>query len=207
MMFNWLSKKAQHWARPADDFSFAVYEQVAAASRDARLYERFDIEDTLDGRFDVLVLFAALTVRRLSLSGEAGKRLAQGVVDTMFADMDLSLHEMGVSENKVGKKVKTMAKAFMGRMKAYSDALDGDALDGGAIEEMLVAALERNIYRDRGANGASKGLAEAVLLVVRALDDIDDAGLGAEAIGRALNHAPSNRAPSNHARSNQNAGE
>ena len=202
MMFNWLSKKAQHWARPADDFSFAVYEQVAAASRDARLYERFDIEDTLDGRFDVLVLFAALTVRRLSLSGEAGKRLAQGVVDTMFADMDLSLHEIGVSENKVGKKVKAMAKAFMGRMKAYSDALDGDA-----IEKTLAAALERNIYRDRGANGASKGLAEAVLLVVRALDDIDDAGLGAEAIGRALNHAPSNRAPSNHTRSNHNAGE
>ncbi len=54
------------------------------------------------------------------------KARAQELTDTMFADMDLSLHEIGVSENKVGKKVKVMATAFVGRVQAYSQALDAN---------------------------------------------------------------------------------
>ena len=68
----------------------------------------------------------------------------QGVVDTMFADMDLSLHEIGVSENKVGKKVKQMATAYMGRMEAYGAAL---AANDAA---MLADVLNRNLYREDG---------------------------------------------------------
>ena len=42
----------------------------------------------------------------------------------MFADMDRSLREMGVGDLRVGRRVKTMVKAFYGRAAAYDAALD-----------------------------------------------------------------------------------
>lgn len=175
-MIEWLSNKVKKWAQPADDRSFALYEKIVAASRSADYFKRFDIEDSFDGRFDALTLLVVLVIRRLRADQTDGADRAQGVVDTMFADMDLSLHEVGVSENKVGNKVKTMAKAFLGRMKAYSDALDAD--DRAAFAD----ALARNLYRDNGIDPVTNGLVDAVFaaadeLAAMDITDLEDQGL------------------------------
>ena len=170
-MLSWLSKKVEQWARPADDLPFRLYEAIAAQSRDPEFYARYQVEDTLDGRFDTLTLMVMLVVRRLSSIGDEGKAIGQGIVDTMFADMDLSLHEIGVSENKVGKKVKQMATAYLGRVKAY-----GAALDAGD-HDMLALALARNLYRDNGTDAGANGLAAAVLAENNRLSSLDDADL------------------------------
>jgi cytochrome b pre-mRNA-processing protein 3 len=67
------------------------------------------------------------------------KGLNQALFDLMFADMDRSLREMGVSDMSVGKRVKEMARAFYGRVDAYEPVLD----DAAKLEE----ALARNLYR------------------------------------------------------------
>ena len=94
--------------------------------------------------------------------------MSQSVTDVMFADMDLSLHEIGVSENKVSKKVKTMATAYMGRRQAYVDALDSD--DSSALAD----ALSRNLYRENGIDPAANGLVAMVMAEAERLAVIPD---------------------------------
>ena len=98
-----LSKLVAKWARPGGEEAHQIYQVITASARHPEFYRRFGIADTLDGRFDTLTLMAVLVIRRIKAMGEAGEGLGQDVVDLMFADLDLSLHEIGVSENKVGR--------------------------------------------------------------------------------------------------------
>ena len=157
---------------PADETAHNIYAVIAAGARNPHFYDRFGVADTLDGRFDTLTLMVVLAVRDL-LMPVIQQMLGQGVVDTMFADMDLSLHEIGVSENKVGKKVKQMATAYMGRMEAYGAAL---AANDAA---MLADVLNRNLYREDGTDAAANGLAAAVLAEEARLAALDDVVLSA----------------------------
>ena len=51
-------------------------------------------------------------------------RLNQELFDRFFADMDFTLREMGVGDLGVGKRVRKMSEAFMGRLTAYSESLE-----------------------------------------------------------------------------------
>ena len=167
-MTNWLSKLVEKWARPGTDEAYQIYQVIASSARQPELYQRFEIADTFDGRFDTLTLIAVLVARRLKDIGEDGQTLSQSVTDVMFADMDLSLHEIGVSENKVSKKVKTMATAYMGRRQAYVNALDSD--DSSALAD----ALSRNLYRENGIDPAANGLVAMVMAEAERLAVIPD---------------------------------
>ncbi|RYJ01457.1 MAG: ubiquinol-cytochrome C chaperone, partial [Acetobacteraceae bacterium] len=100
------------------------------------------VPDTLDGRFDVVGLHVALLIRRLRQDADKrGPAIAQAVFDAMFADMDINLREMGVSDLRVGKRMRQMWEAFHGRCLAYEAALDaGD-------QAALATALDRNVWR------------------------------------------------------------
>ncbi len=94
------------------------------------------VPDTLDGRFELLVLHAFLVLNRLKR--EPAKAFAQVLFDIMFADLDRGVREMGASDVAVGKHVKAMARGFYGRVAAYEKGLDDE------IE--LAAALRRNLF-------------------------------------------------------------
>jgi cytochrome b pre-mRNA-processing protein 3 len=122
-------------ARPVDPAAAALYGACVAAARQPVFYASLGVPDSVDGRFDLLLLHVALVVRRL---GDA--RAKQRLFDAMYADMDRSLREMGVGDMSIGKKMKPMLAAFYGRAGAYEKALaeSGDA--------SLAAALSRNLY-------------------------------------------------------------
>ena len=167
-MLRWLQKKVIDWARPASIEADALYRQLTMIARRPRLYQQYGIADSFDGRFDCLSLLVALVAWRLMrVKHSNGKPRAQELIDTMFADMDLSLHEIGVSENKVGKKVKIMAAAFIGRLEAYSTALDAND------QTKLTDALRRNLYRD-GAGDEAVALAKQVLSHAADFDKMSD---------------------------------
>ncbi|MFC7693414.1 ubiquinol-cytochrome C chaperone family protein [Paeniroseomonas aquatica] len=113
--------------------------------------------DTLDGRFDLVGLHVALLIRRLRQDPDPrGAAVAQAVFDAMFADMDINLREMGVSDLAVGKRVRRMWEAFHGRCLAYETALDaGD-------QAALATALDRNVWRAEAAAAASPAAAQAL---------------------------------------------
>ncbi|MTJ80771.1 MAG: hypothetical protein F8N37_07120 [Telmatospirillum sp.] len=124
----------------------ALYQAAVAQARRPEFYLSLGVADTVDGRFDLLALHAFLLLHRLGEIGRDAKGLSQEVFDLMFADMDANLREMGVSDLAVGGRVKTMAKAFYGRVSAYDAGL--------TREDGLHDALLRNLYR-----GTSPGAA------------------------------------------------
>lgn len=139
----------------------AIYAAVSAQARRPEPFSELGVPDSLDGRFDALCLHMFLVVRRLSREGERGAGLAQALYDSMFADMDRTLREMGVGDLGIGKRVTQMAEGLMGRIKAY-----GDALDGG--QEQLLAAIGRNLFA--GSPAANPRAVERVAAYLRACD-------------------------------------
>lgn len=129
--------------RPHERTGFELYGAAVAAARDPWFFgPAVGAPDTLNGRFDLVGLHAALLIRRLRSDADPrGAALAQAVFDAMFADMDINLREMGVGDMVVGKRVKRMWEAFHGRARAYEAALDAE--DASA----LAVALTRNVWR------------------------------------------------------------
>lgn len=143
-------------ARRHERIGFALYGAVVGAARNPALYRDFGVPDTLDGRFDLVGLYAALLILRLEAEPPPGHALAQAVFDAMFSDMDVNLREMGVGDLSVGKRVKAMWTAFHGRAAAYAAALA--ASDPGALE----TALARNVWRGDPPAGMAAPLARLV---------------------------------------------
>jgi cytochrome b pre-mRNA-processing protein 3 len=112
---------------------------VAAARRPALFLPPYEVPDTIEGRFDLLVLLTILVLRRLESLPDPGPEIAQEVIDATFEHLDAGLREMGVGDLTVPKRMKKLAEAFSGRSAAYRDAL---AKDGRAF----AAAIARNIY-------------------------------------------------------------
>lgn len=141
-----LSRRGRH-----ERAGFQLYGAAVAAARDPYLFTAAGVPDTLDGRFDMIGVYAFLLIDRLNREPAPGPALSQAVFDAMFSDMDINLREMGVSDLSVGKRVKAMWEAFHGRANAYAAALREN--DEGALE----AALRRNIWRGAAPpeNGAA----------------------------------------------------
>ncbi|MGH6665702.1 MAG: ubiquinol-cytochrome C chaperone family protein [Pseudolabrys sp.] len=116
-----------------------LYGMIVAQARLSYFYRDYAVADTVNGRFDLIVLHLALVLERLA--GEPGlQSLGQGVFDRFCRDMDQNLREMGISDLKVPKEMQRIGEAFYGRAQAYRTAL------AAKDDARLVAALERNIY-------------------------------------------------------------
>ena len=152
---------------------YLLYGHAVAAARVPEMYRDLGVPDTLDGRFDMVGLHAALLIRRLRALPEPGPTLAQAVFDAMFSDMDINLREMGVSDLSVGRKVRAMWEAFHGRAFSYEAAL------AAGDHAALAAALERNVWRGAAPPGAAARLACLVLAQDAALATQDLPALAA----------------------------
>lgn len=121
--------------------SHAAYVSLVAQARKSFFYSEYQVADTIDGRFDVIVMHMFLISQRLKAenSEDAGE-FNRALQEVFFADMDRSLREMGSTDTGVGKRIKKMAQAFYGRMQAYSKVGNNPAL--------LKEALARNLYRE-----------------------------------------------------------
>ncbi len=120
-----------------------LYRVVVEQARQPVFYRDFAVEDSIDGRFDMITLHMALVIRRLRRDADVSRKLSQALFDYMFDDMDLNLRELGVGDMGVLKRVKKMAKAFYGRLDAYDKGIDESG------DSVLIGALKRNLYRDR----------------------------------------------------------
>lgn len=121
----------------------SLYGAIVRQARTPLFYTDLGVADTVDGRFDMIALHTALVVRRLQDGGGDGPDMAQELFDLLFADMDRNLREMGVGDLSVGKHIRKMAEAYLGRAAAY-DA----GLAQGADPAALPASLKLNLYRN-----------------------------------------------------------
>ena len=152
-------------ARPAE----RLYQSVLQASRQPDLYEKFEVRDHLDSRFDMLCLHISLLMARLRMLPEdVHKPLNQELFDRFFADMDFTLREMGVGDLGVAKRVRKMSEAFMGRLTAYTESLKKNDKPG------LALALARNVRRAKGCNETDRCMADYVLASRDRLSAVSD---------------------------------
>jgi cytochrome b pre-mRNA-processing protein 3 len=112
-----------------------LYNQVVARARELHWYEKGQVPDSVDGRFDMLAAILALVLIRL----EDDPALAQDSVyltEIFVNDMDGQLREIGIGDMVVGKHIGRMMSSLGGRIGAFRG--DGQDMDDAII---------RNIYR------------------------------------------------------------
>jgi cytochrome b pre-mRNA-processing protein 3 len=116
-----------------------LYAAIVRQARQPAFYLDCGVPDTPEGRFEMVSLHGFLLLHRLKRERDRAGGLSQKVFNLIFDDMDQNLRELGVSDLQVGKRVKSMAKSFYGRIKAYEEGLESG---NATLEE----ALERNLF-------------------------------------------------------------
>lgn len=132
-----------------EDTISTLYGMIVAQARMPIFYRDFGVADTVNGRFELIVLHLALVLRRLAAEGEQNRASGQALFDRFCRDMDHNLREMGVGDLKVPKEMRKIGEAFYGRAEAY-----GAALAAGS-DKTLALALARNL----DGLGAAEGVA------------------------------------------------
>lgn len=150
----------------------ALYGAIVAQARHPVFYRDYGVPDTVEGRFEMIVLHVALLVRRIRHESDDVKSLGQGVFDQFCRDMDHNLREMGVGDLAVPRRMRGFGEAFYGRAQTYDRALDGDAAE-------VVATLARNVFAAADAPPGARRLARYVFETERRLAAQNSAALTA----------------------------
>ena len=119
-----------------------LYAQIVAQSRQPFLYSDFGVPDTLDGRFDCILLHASMVIHALAIHGESGQILAQDLFDVMHQDFVDNLRQIGIGDLSIARHFRRMSEGFNGRLRAYNNFAHLEEPDA-------VAVISRNIFREQ----------------------------------------------------------
>ena len=81
------------------------YNNIVMLSRNRNFYLDGGVPDSIDGRFELIVLHVYIFVSRLLKADQEGRNFSQKLIEIMIEDFDSSLREIGVGDLSVGKKV------------------------------------------------------------------------------------------------------
>jgi cytochrome b pre-mRNA-processing protein 3 len=126
--------------RTHDAVATRLYGALTQAARRPVLFVDLGVPDTVEGRYDMMVLHLFLLAQRLQTGSAGARQIGQAVCDRFFTEMDRAMREMGVGDLTVPKKMTKIAELYAGCSQAYAAALaetDNDA---------LAAAIVRNVY-------------------------------------------------------------
>jgi cytochrome b pre-mRNA-processing protein 3 len=141
--FNYLRKPRA----PSRGTIEAIYGMIVAQAREPLFYQALGVPDTVNGRFDMVLLHLWMVLRQLKpIDGEG---LSQTLFDHFCSDMDANLREMGVGDLTVPKRMQAFGEAFYGRSAAYDRAI---ALG----QEPMAEALNKNIYNGQNMESARR---------------------------------------------------
>jgi len=143
-----------------------IYGMIVTQAREPLFYRHLGVPDTVNGRFDLLLMHLWLVLRRLK-PVEAGSVLSQALFDHFCGDMDDNLREMGVGDLTVPKRMQAFGEAFYGRTAAYDFAVT-------AGHGALAQAFCKNILASRNIEQAGL-LASYAEAAIATLDGLDDA--------------------------------
>ena len=146
----------------------AIYGMIVTQAREPIFYRDLGVPDTVNGRFDLLLLHLWLLLRRLR-TVQSATELSQALFDRFCEDMDDNLREMGIGDQTVPKRMRAFGEAFYGRVQAYDQAMEG----GG---EALAAAICKNILNGTGLEQARQ-LATYAVATEADLGRTDEAAL------------------------------
>ena len=146
------------------DLACAVYAKIAAQARQPAFFRDLGVDDTINGRFEILVLNLFVVVNRLVRGIDSDEGFARLVIEAFVTDMDDSYRQIGISDLRVGKKIKTLYGLFGARIAHYDLALapasksgSGSTPPNGARLSALAARIAAQVP------GAQDGTASAAL--------------------------------------------
>jgi cytochrome b pre-mRNA-processing protein 3 len=146
----------------------SIYGMIVAQAREPLFYQALGVPDTVNGRFDMVILHLWMVLRQLKRLGD-GLGLAQALFDHFCSDMDHNLRELGTGDLAVPRRMQEFGEAFYGRSTAYDMAL-------AAGEGPLAQALCKNIYNGQQSAQAQR-LAVYVEQALAGLAETDEAAL------------------------------
>ena len=127
------------------DLVLSLHNHVVEASRRPSLYGEGGLPDTMEGRFEALVLHVLVVLRRLRQLPPPAEDASQEFVDAVFAHLEIALREMGIGDFGVPKRMKKLAGAFFDRTSKY------DALIAARDVEGLAAEVASRLSSDPGS--------------------------------------------------------
>jgi cytochrome b pre-mRNA-processing protein 3 len=145
-----------------------IYGMIVTQAREPLFYRDLGVPDTVNGRFDLLLMHLWLVLRRFK-SIEAGSDLSQALFDHFCTDMDDNLREMGVGDLTVPKRMQAFGEAFYGRTAAYDLALTDS-------DEALAQSFCKNILNGADIDKARE-LATYARSAIATLARVDAAAL------------------------------
>ena len=146
-----------------------IYQKIVNFSRNKIFYTKYSVPDTIDGRFDMLVLITIIVVHRLSKIKNDGSALSQNIFDIVFKDLDYSLRELGAGDVSVANNMKKLISSYMGRQKIYVKAFKNED------EKFLALAFKNNIFRNKDQNkNLILLLSKNIFRINKKLDLIED---------------------------------
>jgi cytochrome b pre-mRNA-processing protein 3 len=125
-----------------------IYGMIVTQAREPQFYRDLGVPDTVNGRFDLILLHLWMVLRHLR-AVENSAELSQALFDRFCEDMDANLREMGTGDLAVPKKMQALGEAFYGRAAAYDMAMT----DGS---EALAEAICRNVLDGEGIENARR---------------------------------------------------
>ncbi len=123
------------------NISYLIYKKIVLYSRNKIFYTNLEVPDTIDGRFDLIILHLFFIHTVLFQKGSLEEKIYDEVLNIMYKDFDSNLREIGVGDLSVGKKIYQMSEGVAGRVNAYNKSKDE--------RELLYQTLFRNIYSSK----------------------------------------------------------
>jgi cytochrome b pre-mRNA-processing protein 3 len=147
VMLAWLTEKLDR-RRTARE----LYGSIVTQARCPIFYADWGVPDTLQGRFEMVVLHISVLIGRLQHEGKPGADLGRALNEAFIADMDASMRELTFGDLAVPKEIKRAAAALFDRHSAYQAELK--ARQGSALARRLEIELAYLAHLGR-LNGGS----------------------------------------------------
>lgn len=146
-----------------------LYDSIVAQSRAEIFYREFGVPDTVEGRFELIVLHLHLVLERLRREGTAGVRLSRALIEAFVTDMDDSMREFGIGDMGVPRRVKRAAAAVYERSAAYAAAQQAQA----GVNALAQVLLEHIYFGNCSDSRLPERLAAYVRNAGGALERVD----------------------------------
>ena len=124
-----------------------IYTNIVKTSRNKSFFTNFCVDDTVESRFDVIVLHSFIVFNFFIFINEEKSKIPQMLFDHMFTDFDSNLREMGYGDIAVNKRMKQFIKAFYGRISNYSKSII--QFNEFNDDRLLKETILKNIYKDK----------------------------------------------------------
>ena len=157
-MFAWFRRR-----RDRKQTAQNIYGSIVAQAREPDFYSVLGVPDTLEGRFEILVIHLFLASQAIGAT-QWSNDLPAEFIELFIADMDVTMRELGISDIRVPKKMRELSSVLHDRLQAYRAAFEK------ADPAALIQILKRHVCTGDGQNNA--GAAALALYMFETLADL-----------------------------------